>query len=215
MSTFTKMHGLGNDFVVFDATRQPLALTPEKIRRLADRRFGVGCDQVLVIEPATRADVDFRYRIYNADGGEVEQCGNGARCMLRFARDKGLTQKTEILRHDTQTPQGTQAAKVSTQWAKTARTDAQASALMTRLQDYLTFLQHDTQALEAPRAAILPDPGAEADRQEHAGPEPPSSRRLDGRSSGARDVTALCEGPDSLPARGRTQSRIRDPDYLR
>ncbi len=90
------MHGLGNDFVVFDATRQPLALTPEKIRRLADRRFGVGCDQVLVIEPATRADVDFRYRIYNADGGEVEQCGNGARCMLRFVRDQGLTQKTEI-----------------------------------------------------------------------------------------------------------------------
>jgi diaminopimelate epimerase len=96
MSTFTKMHGLGNDFVVFDATRQPIALTPEKIRRLADRRFGVGCDQVLVIEPATRADADFRYRIYNADGGEVEQCGNGARCMLRFVRDKGLTQKTEI-----------------------------------------------------------------------------------------------------------------------
>ncbi len=96
MSTFTKMHGLGNDFVVFDATRQPIALSPEKIRRLADRRFGVGCDQVLVIEPATRADVDFRYRIYNADCGEVEQCGNGARCMLRFVRDQGLTQKTEI-----------------------------------------------------------------------------------------------------------------------
>ena len=90
------MHGLGNDFVVFDATRQRIALSPEKIRRLADRRFGVGCDQVLVIEPPTLSDVDFRYRIYNADGGEVEQCGNGARCLLRFVRDKGLTQKTEI-----------------------------------------------------------------------------------------------------------------------
>jgi len=96
MYTFTKMHGLGNDFVVFDATRQPIALTSEKIRRLADRHFGVGCDQVLVIEPATRADADFRYRIYNADGGEVEQCGNGARCMLRFVHDNGLTDKTEI-----------------------------------------------------------------------------------------------------------------------
>ena len=90
------MHGLGNDFVVFDATHGHVDLTPEKIRRLADRRFGVGCDQVLVIEPPTRRDVDFRYRIYNADGGEVEQCGNGARCLLRFVRDKGLTDKTEI-----------------------------------------------------------------------------------------------------------------------
>jgi len=96
MLTFTKMHGLGNDFVVFDATRQRVELSPEKIRRLADRRFGVGCDQVLVVEPPTRGDVDFRYRIYNADGGEVEQCGNGARCLLRFVRDNGLTQKTEI-----------------------------------------------------------------------------------------------------------------------
>jgi diaminopimelate epimerase len=93
---FTKMHGLGNDFVVFDAIHQSLSLTPEQIRHIADRRFGVGCDQVLVVEAPTRSGVDFRYRIYNADGGEVEQCGNGARCFARFVRDKGLTDKDEI-----------------------------------------------------------------------------------------------------------------------
>ncbi|HEX9625847.1 MAG TPA: diaminopimelate epimerase [Acidiferrobacterales bacterium] len=93
---FSKMHGLGNDFVVFDGLRQRVFLTPEKIRRLADRRFGVGCDQVLVVEAPGREGVDFRYRIYNADGGEVEQCGNGARCFARFVRDQGLTDKTEI-----------------------------------------------------------------------------------------------------------------------
>ena len=76
---FTKMQGLGNDFVVLDGVRQQVALTPARVRRLADRRFGVGCDQVLLVEPAPRAGVDFRYRIFNADGGEVEQCGNGAR----------------------------------------------------------------------------------------------------------------------------------------
>ena len=93
---FTKMHGLGNDFVVVDATREPFTLTPAQIRALADRRFGVGCDQVLVVEPPTRGDVDFRYRIFNADGGEVEQCGNGARCFVKFVRDRGLTDKREI-----------------------------------------------------------------------------------------------------------------------
>jgi diaminopimelate epimerase len=93
---FTKMHGLGNDFVVFDAISQPVSLSPELIRRIADRRFGIGCDQVLVVSPSSRADVDFRYRIYNSDGGEVEQCGNGARCFARFVRDKGLTDKDEI-----------------------------------------------------------------------------------------------------------------------
>jgi diaminopimelate epimerase len=90
------MHGLGNDFVVFDAIHQSLSLTPEQIRHIADRRFGVGCDQVLVVEAPTRSGVDFRYRIYNADGGEVEQCGNGARCFARFVRDQGLTDKDEI-----------------------------------------------------------------------------------------------------------------------
>jgi diaminopimelate epimerase len=90
------MHGLGNDFVVFDAISQPVSLSPELIRRIADRRFGIGCDQVLVVSPSSRADVDFRYRIYNSDGGEVEQCGNGARCFARFVRDKGLTDKDEI-----------------------------------------------------------------------------------------------------------------------
>jgi diaminopimelate epimerase len=93
---FTKMQGAGNDFVVVDATREPFALTPGQIRRLADRRFGVGCDQVLVVDPAPAPDVDFGYRIYNADGGEVEQCGNGARCFVVFAREKGLTAKRTI-----------------------------------------------------------------------------------------------------------------------
>jgi diaminopimelate epimerase len=93
---FTKMQGLGNDFVVVDATKQPFDLSPAQIRRLADRRFGVGCDQVLVVEPPAGADVDFRYRIFNADGGEVEQCGNGARCFVVFARARGLTDRREI-----------------------------------------------------------------------------------------------------------------------
>ncbi|MDW8323124.1 MAG: diaminopimelate epimerase [Burkholderiales bacterium] len=93
---FTKMQGLGNDFVVFDGVRQHVELTPERVRRLADRHFGVGCDQVLLVQPATRADCDFRYRIYNADGGEVEQCGNGARCFVRFVHEQGLTHKRAI-----------------------------------------------------------------------------------------------------------------------
>ena len=92
---FTKMEGLGNDFVVVDATREAFALSAAEIRRLADRRFGVGCDQVLVVETA-RGDADFRYRIFNADGGEVEQCGNGARCFVVFVREHGLTDKREI-----------------------------------------------------------------------------------------------------------------------
>ncbi len=93
---FTKMHGLGNDFVVIDATRAPAELTPARVRAIADRHFGVGCDQLLVVEPATRPEVDFRYRIFNADGGEVEQCGNGARCFVRYVHEKGLTDKREI-----------------------------------------------------------------------------------------------------------------------
>ena len=93
---FTKMHGLGNDFVVIDATRAPVELTPARVRAIADRHFGVGCDQLLVVEPASRPEVDFRYRIFNADGGEVEQCGNGARCFVRFVHDKRLTERREI-----------------------------------------------------------------------------------------------------------------------
>ena len=93
---FTKMHGLGNDFVVFDGINQTVALTPEQCRRIADRHFGVGCDQILLVEQPSREDVDFRYRIFNADGGEVEQCGNGARCFVRFVHDKGLTAKSAI-----------------------------------------------------------------------------------------------------------------------
>ncbi|MBP7446181.1 MAG: diaminopimelate epimerase, partial [Zoogloea sp.] len=93
---FTKMHGLGNDFVMIDAVRQDIQLTEAQVRYLADRNFGVGCDQLLVVEPAQTPGVDFRYRIFNADGGEVEQCGNGARCFARFVFDQGLTDKREI-----------------------------------------------------------------------------------------------------------------------
>ncbi|KAA3655634.1 MAG: diaminopimelate epimerase [Proteobacteria bacterium] len=93
---FTKMHGLGNDFVVVDATRTTIDLTPARVRFLADRHFGVGCDQLLVVEAPTQPGVDFRYRIFNSDGGEVEQCGNGARCFVRFVHDQGLTDKTRI-----------------------------------------------------------------------------------------------------------------------
>ena len=92
---FTKMQGLGNDFVVLDGVRQHVELSPSQLRLLADRRFGVGCDQVLLVEKA-RGDADFRYRIFNADGGEVEQCGNGARCFVVFVRDQGLTTKREL-----------------------------------------------------------------------------------------------------------------------
>lgn len=94
---FTKMQGAGNDFVVIDGVSRAVSLDRGQIRRLADRRFGVGCDQVLVVEPPRAAGADFGYRIYNADGGEVEQCGNGARCFVRFVRDKGLTAKDEIV----------------------------------------------------------------------------------------------------------------------
>ncbi len=93
---FTKMHGLGNDFVVLDATRAPLALSRDELRRIADRHFGVGCDQILQVEKARAPGTDFYYRIFNADGGEVGQCGNGARCFVRFVRDQGLTDKNEI-----------------------------------------------------------------------------------------------------------------------
>jgi len=93
---FTKMHGLGNDFVVLDATRAPMALTPAQLRFLADRHFGVGCDQLLVVEPPRSKDTDFYYRIFNADGGEVEQCGNGARCFVRYVHERGLTAKRAI-----------------------------------------------------------------------------------------------------------------------
>ena len=93
---FTKMQGLGNDFVVIDGVRQTVTLNAEQIRLLADRRFGVGCDQVLLVEATESAEVDFRYRIFNADGGEVGQCGNGARCLARFVRDQGLTERDEL-----------------------------------------------------------------------------------------------------------------------
>ncbi|MGA7802644.1 MAG: diaminopimelate epimerase [Gammaproteobacteria bacterium] len=93
---FTKMHGLGNDFVVIDAIRQAVDLKAAQVRFLADRRRGVGCDQVLLVERPGRPDAQFRYRIFNADGGEVEQCGNGARCFARFVRDKGLTASDRI-----------------------------------------------------------------------------------------------------------------------
>jgi len=94
---FTKMHGAGNDFVVIDGVRQEIYLTAEQIRLLADRHFGVGCDQILLVERSQNDEADFRYRIFNADGGEVEQCGNGARCFVRFVHDRKLTSKREIV----------------------------------------------------------------------------------------------------------------------
>ncbi len=93
---FVKMHGLGNDFVVLDAVTGNPDLAPERIRRIADRHFGVGCDQVLVVLPSNEPGVDFGYRIFNADGGEVQQCGNGARCFARYVRDEGLSAKEMI-----------------------------------------------------------------------------------------------------------------------
>ena len=93
---FTKMHGLGNDFVVIDAINQPVELAPGQVRQLADRHLGIGCDQLLLVEPASGAQADFRYRIFNADGGEVGQCGNGARCFMQFVREQGLTDKTQL-----------------------------------------------------------------------------------------------------------------------
>ncbi|EGF32675.1 Diaminopimelate epimerase [Oxalobacteraceae bacterium IMCC9480] len=93
---FTKMHGAGNDFIVIDAINQTINLTPVQWRQLADRRFGIGADQILVVEASGIADIDFRYRIFNADGGEVEQCGNGARAFVRFVTEKKLTSKSVL-----------------------------------------------------------------------------------------------------------------------
>lgn len=93
---FVKMHGLGNDFVVLDGVRQNITLSTEQVRFLADRHFGIGCDQLLLVEPSQNLNALFRYRIFNADGSEVEQCGNGARCFARFVRDEGLTDATSI-----------------------------------------------------------------------------------------------------------------------
>jgi len=93
---FTKMEGAGNDFLVFDCTKKKFELKKEQIQSLADRHFGVGCDQILVVERPAKAGVDFRYRIFNADGGEVEQCGNGARCFVKFVHARGLSAKREI-----------------------------------------------------------------------------------------------------------------------
>ncbi|QXP88368.1 diaminopimelate epimerase [Methylococcus capsulatus] len=96
MLHFTKMQGLGNDFVVIDAIHQTVNLDEAALRRLADRHYGIGCDQILLVEPPASDEVDFRYRIFNADGGEVSQCGNGARCFARFVREKGLIDRDEI-----------------------------------------------------------------------------------------------------------------------
>jgi len=93
---FTKMQGVGNDFVVFDGVNQAVALTPALAKKIADRHFGIGCDQILLVEKPGSTAADFRYRIWNADGGEVEQCGNGARCFARFVRDHGLSARDEI-----------------------------------------------------------------------------------------------------------------------
>ena len=94
---FTKMHGAGNDFVVIDGVRQDVYLTPEQLRLLADRHFGIGCDQILLVKRSANEEADFRYLIFNSDGGEVEQCGNGARCFVRFVLDHKLTSKRTIV----------------------------------------------------------------------------------------------------------------------
>jgi diaminopimelate epimerase len=96
LTAFTKMQGAGNDFVVLDCTRAAFALTREQVQRLADRHFGAGCDQVLVVEKPKQPRNDFGYRIFNADGGEVEQCGNGARCFVKFVHARGMTKKREL-----------------------------------------------------------------------------------------------------------------------
>lgn len=93
---FTKMHGLGNDFVVIDGINQRIKLSTKRLKKITDRRFGIGCDQVLLVEAPTQPDVDFRYRIFNHDGSEVENCGNGARCFAQFVRARQLTGKTHI-----------------------------------------------------------------------------------------------------------------------
>ena len=93
---FTKMHGLGNDFVVLDGFTQSIALSAAQYQWLADRHVGIGCDQILLIEKSTNSATDFRYRIFNSDGGEVEQCGNGARCFVRYVHEHGLSAKSEI-----------------------------------------------------------------------------------------------------------------------
>ncbi len=97
LMNFTKMHGLGNDFVVIDAINQSISLSEQQIRKLADRNFGIGFDQLLMVDKPMTANADFKYRIFNADGSEVAQCGNGARCFARFVRDKGLTDKDEVI----------------------------------------------------------------------------------------------------------------------
>jgi len=94
---FTKMHGLGNDFVVIDAINQNVLLNADQVKYLADRRFGIGCDQILIVEPPQNPEVDFNYRIFNHDGSEVENCGNGARCFAKFVRDRKLTGKSTIV----------------------------------------------------------------------------------------------------------------------
>jgi diaminopimelate epimerase len=94
---FTKMHGLGNDFMVIDAINQSVSLAAGQVRALADRHLGIGFDQLLLVEAASNPDVDFRYRIFNADGSEVGQCGNGARCFMRFVQEQGMTDKQQLL----------------------------------------------------------------------------------------------------------------------
>ncbi|SSW62062.1 diaminopimelate epimerase [Achromobacter agilis] len=93
---FTKMHGAGNDFVVLDGVRQRIEMTPERARALGDRHFGIGADQILLVERASRPDADFRYRIFNSDGSEVEHCGNGARCFVRFVHEQGLSDRNPL-----------------------------------------------------------------------------------------------------------------------
>lgn len=114
---FTKMHGLGNDFVVIDAVTQAVTMTDELARRIADRHTGIGCDQILLVEPPGHPDIDFKYRIFNADGSEVAQCGNGARCFAKFVHDRRLTGKTLL---NVETYAGTLQLRIGDQQSYTA-----------------------------------------------------------------------------------------------
>lgn len=114
---FTKMHGLGNDFVVIDAVTQAVTMTDELARRLADRHTGIGCDQILLVEPPGHPDIDFKYRIFNADGSQVAQCGNGARCFAKFVHDRRLTGKTLL---NVETYAGTLQLRIGDQQSYTA-----------------------------------------------------------------------------------------------
>ena len=170
---FTKMQGAGNDFVVLDATRAALKLSPRQLQKLGDRRFGVGADQILVVEPAPDDSVDFRYRIFNgASGSEVEHCGNGARCFVRYVRDHGLTDKPVV-----------RVATINNRLELRLQADGRVTVDMNRPRFEPESLPFDTSGLQ-PRAQgqaqLWPLSLAEDDHQGHEEPEQVVDHDLDG-----------------------------------